>query len=355
MLRMCFLSPIYRIVRRLVIWAVYAIQRIKRQQRDLEDAVLYGNKKLKNMEPYVGWFAYDFPIPQGIGVHLYDLYFPSPLTLASFKDDLKVVEIWLRHGLGGATLKTILKEGSQGNPRPRLQEIVVDGQAGLLNALGLPGEGVAGLIKSLERSSLFAYGRPIGVSIGGHTIAEYQDNFLELHRFLSSLGDTPYYFELNISCPNTPYGQDMTQSPHLLESLLQFMRRHSDDVIGVKLSPDQSNQDLMVFVELIRPVEKTYVNLGNAPYRKCSDVGLPEQAISIGGGGQSGRGIFRRTLEMATLLAPMKVPILATGGISTASQVKALQEQGALLMGMATAVVQDPYCIPRINRALALP
>ncbi len=354
MLRMCFLSLIYRIVRRVVIWAVYGIQHVRGRQRDLEDAVLYGSRKLKEIDSYAGWLAYDFPIPQGIGVHLYDLYFPSPLTLASFKDDLKVVEIWLRHGLGGATLKTILKEVSQGNPRPRLQEVVVDGQTGFLNALGLPGEGVAGLIKSLQRSSLFTYGRPIGISIGGHAIAEYQDNFLKLHRFLSSLGDISYYFELNISCPNTPYGQDMTKLPHLLESLLQFMRKHSDEAIGVKLSPDQSNQDLLVFSELIRPVEKTYVNVGNAPYRKCSDVGLPEQAISIGGGGQSGRGIFKRTLEMATLLAPTKVPILATGGISTVSQVKALQDQGVSLMGMATAVVQDPYCIPRINRALAL-
>jgi dihydroorotate dehydrogenase len=353
---MCFLSLIYRIVRRVVIWAVYGIQRIKRQQRDLEDAVLYGNRKLKEIDSYAGWLAYDFPIPKGISIQLYDLYFSSPLTLASFKDDLKVVEIWLRQGLGGATLKTILKEASTGNPRPRLQEIVVDGQTGLINALGLPGEGVAGLIQSLRGSALFTYGRPIGISIGGHTISEYQDNFLELHRFLSSLRDISYYFELNISCPNTPYGQDMTmtKSPHLLESLLQFMRKHSDDVIGVKLSPDQSNQDLLVYAEVIKSVQKTYVNLGNAPYRKCSDVGLPEEAISVGGGGQSGPGIFKRTLEMTTILAPMKLPIVATGGVSTVFHVKALQEKGALLMGMATAVVQDPYRIPRINRALAL-
>jgi dihydroorotate dehydrogenase len=243
-----------------VIWVVYGIQRIKGQQRDLEDAVLYGTRRLKEIDSYAGWLAYDFPIPQGIGVRLYDLYFPSPLTLASFKDDLKVVEIWLRFGLGGATLKTILKEASQGNPRPRLQEIIVDGQTGLINALGLPGEGVAGLIQSLQGSSLVTYSRPIGISIGGHMITEYQDNFLELHRFLSSLGDISYFFELNISCPNTPDGQDMTKLPHLLESLLQFMRKHSDDVIGVKLSPDQSNQDLVVFAELIRSVEKTYVN-----------------------------------------------------------------------------------------------
>ena len=298
--------------------------------------------------------AYDFPVPEGIGVHLYDLYFPSPLTAAAFKDDLKVLEIWLRHGLGGVTLKTILKEVREGNPRPRLQEVRVDGERGLLNALGLPGEGVAGLIQLLQGSSLFTHGRPIGISIGGHTIAEYEHNFLELDRFLSPIGDIAYYFELNISCPNTPDGQDMTKAPHLLESLLHSMRKRSDVVIGVKLSPDQSNEDLLKFAELIRSVEKTYVCAGNASYRKCSDVGLSEQAMSIGGGGYSGRGIFGRTLEMTTILAPMKVPIVATGGIGTVAHVKALQDQGALLMGMATAVVQNPYCIPRINQQLAL-
>ncbi len=350
----CILSLAYRIIRRFVIWVVYANQRIKGQQRDLEDAVLYGDQKLKGIDSYLGRLAYDFPIPQGIGVHLYDLFFPSPLTLAAYKDDLKVIEILLRLGLGGATLKTILKEVRQGNPRPRLQEVTVNGEKGLLNAMGLPGNGISGLIQSLKESSLFAHGRPIGISIGGHTITEYQDNFLELHRSLSSVKDISYYFELNISCPNTPDGQDMTKSPHLLESLLEFMRDHSDVVIGVKLTPDQSNEDLLAFAELIKSVEKTYVNAGNALYRTCSDVGLPEQAISIGGGGYSGQGIFKRTLEMTTILAAMKVPLVATGGISTVDHVKALRDRGVALMGMATAVVHDPYCIPRINRELVL-
>jgi len=350
----CILSLTYRIIRRFVIWVVYANQRIKGQQRDLEDAVLYGDQKLKGIDSYLGRLAYDFPIPQGIGVHLYDLFFPSPLTLAAYKDDLEVIEILLRLGLGGATLKTILKEVRQGNPRPRLQEVTVNGEKGLLNAMGLPGNGISGLIQSLKESSLFAHGRPIGISIGGHTITEYQDNFLELHRFLSSIKNISYYFELNISCPNTPDGQDMTKSPHLLESLLQFMRNHSDVVIGVKLTPDQSNEDLLAFAELIKSVDKTYVNVGNAPYRTCSDVGLPEQAISIGSGGYSGQGIFKRTLEMTTILAAMKMPLVATGGISTVDHVKALRDRGVILMGMATAVVHDPYCIPRINRELVL-
>jgi len=352
MFRICLLSLAYRIVRRVVIRVAYGLQRIRGRQRDLEDAVLYGDLKLKAINTYAGRLAYDFSIPEGIGVQLYDLYFPSPLTLAAYKDDLKIIEISLRLGLGGATLKTILKEVNPGNPRPRLQEVKVDGEKGLLNALGLPGEGVAGLVESLKGSPLFTYGRPIGISIGGHSVAEYEDNFKELHRFLSSLGDIAYYFELNISCPNTPYGQDMTQSPQLLESLLRSMRRHSDAVIGVKLTPDQPNEDLLVFAELVRSVEKTFLNVGNAAYRSCSEVGLPEDAMSIGGGGYSGPGIFERTLEMVTILAPMDVPVMATGGICTVARVRALKEKGALLMGMATAVVQDLYCIPRINREL---
>ncbi len=65
----CILSLTYRIIRRFVIWVVYANQRIKGQQRDLEDAVLYGDQKLKGIDFfYLGWLAYDFPIPQGIVV-----------------------------------------------------------------------------------------------------------------------------------------------------------------------------------------------------------------------------------------------------------------------------------------------
>ena len=48
----------------------------------------------------------------------------------------------------------------------------------------------------------------------------------------------------------------------------------------------------------------------------------------------------------------MSVPLMATGGVSTADDVRAVMSSGAVLVGMATSLIQDPYRIPRINKAL---
>ena len=44
---------------------------------------------------------------------------------------------------------------------------------------------------------------------------------------------------------------------------------------------------------------------------------------------------------------------MATGGISTVHHVRAAKEAGAVLFGLATALIMDPYCVPRINCGLA--
>ena len=43
---------------------------------------------------------------------------------------------------------------------------------------------------------------------------------------------------------------------------------------------------------------------------------------------------------------------MATGGISNVNHLNALQNAGASLFGMATSLVLDPYCIPRINQTI---
>lgn len=370
------LSHFYKKYRARVIRDVYARQQQEERPQDLEEVVQEGDGSLK----FLRSFMYKFFIPDGIGVQFHDLYFPSPLTLAAFKDDLAVIDIWMRLGLGGACLKTVMKESRQGNPRPRLQEVAVNGYTCLLNAMGLPGSGVEDKIQELETTPLFRQQRPIGLSIGGNPLVEYRFVFDKLNEYIQKREDKinnprialaflnreplperirlPVYFEINSSCPNTPEGQQMTKHPELLEELVRYMRSKTDKIIGAKLSPDSSNEELVRFAELMLRHEKTYVNLGNTTFRKCIAVGLPANAISIGGGGLSGPVLFERTLEMVEAVAPTGINIIATGGIDSAQKVLELQEIGYLweidlLVGMATAVVQDMYCIPRINRQLA--
>ncbi len=113
---------------------------------------------------------------------------------------------------------------------------------------------------------------------------------LQMYFFMKGLGPNPlrsqqkipYYFEINISCPNTPEGQQMAKHPELLLELIKYLRTKTDRVIGSKLSPDLSNEQLKKFAEMVMPFDKAYVNVGNTTYRKCADIGLPADAISIG-------------------------------------------------------------------------
>lgn len=371
-------SSLYRHSRQKVIEQVYEKQHEEGRARDLEEVVEIGDKKLKTLPK----FLTSFPIPQDIGVQFHDLYFPSPLTLAAFKDDLEIIEIWMRLGLGGACIKTVMKEPREGNPRPRLQEVTVNiDERCLLNAMGLPGHGVEGEVQELEETTLFRYGRPIGFSIGGNSLEEYKEVFDKLNAWIQGrekylLGaelylawkgrrpvpterrTIPHYFTVNVSCPNTPEGQQITKHPELLEELVKYMRTKTDRVIGAKLSPDSKNQQLIAFAEMLMPHGKVYVELGNTTFRKCVDVDLPADAISIGGGGLSGPALYDRTLEMVEAVAPTGIAICATGGIDSAEKVRAVQRVGyeynvPVIVGMATAVVKDMYCIPRINRELA--
>ncbi len=333
-MRTSCLSFLYRRIRHLVIT----------QTKDLEQAIEIGDKWLQRLYPVFKSIAFQFKIPKSLETKLYDLTFSSPLTIASFKDDWTVFRIWLDMGMGGGTFKTIMTHPRNGNPKPRIIETEVDGKKCLINAMGLPGKGVSGLIDYLQKQDLTTIKKPIGFSVGGNSVTDYLQNLNRLDAFLAKK-NIPFYLEINVSCPNTPDGQDMIKHPDLLETLLEDFRRTSTTILGIKLSPDQNNEDLIEFATIIKQIPRTYINIGNTTFRKTTE-------LSIGGGGLSGPALFERTLEMTQLLSPIGVPLIATGGVSSVDNVNLLLKNGATLVGLATQLVLDPYQIPKINNKL---
>lgn len=352
MSRSALFSMGYRLFRlALLVWFRF-LARIQRKPFDFEDVVLFGDRHLSWMHSDFRYLISWFSVPKGIGAELFELKFPSPITVAAFKGELEIHDFWLSLGAGGVCLKTVMLEAREGNPRPRISEVSVDGFSGIVNALGLPGPGAQGLCESLNGSTLQRYGRPIGISIGGESLEEYGAVFEVLERELPVWVRDNYYYELNLSCPNTDSGQALLERLDLVEAFVREMRGKTRAVIGLKLSPDQSNGELLRFAEMARGVERVFLTLGNTRFRSCETLGLPVGALSRGAGGLSGGAIFNRTLEMVALLGPMGVPIIATGGISEFQQVRAVLESGASLVGMATGVIEDPYRIPCLNRRL---
>ena len=322
-------------------------------KQDLESIVDFGDKNLVKIDKYLGSLAYVFPIPKNLDVEIYDLRFESPLIASSFKSDKELIGIWLKLGLGGAILKTMMKEPRVGNTRPRLQQVRLERQACIVNALGLPGEGIESFSESMVNSSLWSHNKPLGFSIGGESLEDYLVTFDVMEGTISKQRFTNYFFELNISCPNTDSGSCIGDNIHELESLIDHIRTKSSSVVSIKISPDWSNEHLINIGEVINSKEKMIINAGNTQFKTIEYLGLNKSSLPRGGGGLSGVAIFPRTLELVNLFKDMNLKIMATGGISTIHHLMAVKNAGASLYGLATALIMDPYCVPKINHKLS--
>ena len=267
------------------------------------------------------------------------------------KKDL--IDIWLKLGLGGAVFKTIMNEKRNGNIRPRLQQVRLERQACLVNALGLPGEGVESFSNSIVYSPLWSNDKPLGLSIGGENFDNYIHCFDTIEKQLKNSSINNYFYELNISCPNTDTGSCLGDNLSDLEKLIDYMRRYSPKVISIKVSPDWEDEHLKSIGEIILAKEKMIVNAGNTQFKTIEYLGLKKDSLPRGGGGLSGLAIFPRTLQMINLFSDMNLIIMATGGISTVHHLNAARDAGATLFGMATSLIMDPYRIPKINHNLS--
>ena len=319
---------------------------------DIESIVQFGDRNLYRTDKLLGKLAFHYKIPASIEYELYDLHFKSPLIGASFKADMNILEIWLKMGLGGITHKTIMHKDRRGNQRPRLQQVRVDRQQALINSIGLPGVGVNRFSKTLPDSVLWEYKRPIGISIGGEDVEEYYSNFLKIDSKLKLKDLTCYFYELNISCPNTDTGMAIGDSTNDLETMLNQIRPKTSVPLGVKVSPDWNDNQLYQIGEIVRSYSEVFINSGNTRFVRSVDVDLKEDSMPRGGGGLSGGPLLPRTLGMIRIFRDIGIPLMATGGISTVHHVRAAKEAGAVLFGLATALIMDPYCVPRINYEL---
>ena len=342
------LSIDYRFIRRTI------INLCARRPRDLEQAIIIGDRLNSGLMHSPLRNLFKFSIPKNISASLFDLEFPSPIIAASFKDDIDALFQWQLLGLGGITYKTVLKTPSDGNKRPRIQEIQYNSHYGLINSLGLPTKGLEHFVSNFDNKQILSFNRPVGISIGGNSLDEYLDVFNKIHLKVHSLDFKKVFYEINISCPNTQDGKCLSDNLEDLSSLIRAIRSVSSNIVIVKVSPDSNDEEVLNICELLSNFEKCAINVGNTKYISTQSVGLNANEFSEEGGGLSGIALFENTLKRVELVHNnSKIPIIATGGIIDYNQVKAVQDKGAILVGMATQLVNDPFKIPQINTKLS--
>ncbi len=227
--------------------------------------------------------------------------------------------------------KTVTPARREGNSPPRIAET----DAGMLNAIGLANPGRDAFVsKVLPR--LRALGRPIWVSVGGFSAADYAETCARLD------GVT---IELNLSCPN------VDEAPETAAEIVAACRRASANPLYAKLSPHSWDVG-----ETVRAVEAAGAD-GISLVNTLRGLTLRDDlrpSLARGAGGYSGPAL--KPVALAAVHAARRateLPIVGMGGVRTGRDVLELVACGATHVALGTVLFADPDAAARVRSELA--
>lgn len=241
--------------------------------------------------------------------------------------------------LGAHVVKSLAAFAWDGNPSPRLHPA----GAGMLNAVGLQGPGVAEWVRH-DLPLLQATGARIVASIWGRSVAEYQQAAEALAGSAAALAA----IEVNLSCPNLEGRRGIfAHDPELSSAVIAAVTGHGPPV-WAKLS---ANTDRVVEVSgAVRDAGAEAVTLVNTLLGMVIDPESRRPVLGAGGGGYSGLPIHPvavRTVYDVHSTHP-DLPIVGVGGVATGAAAVELIMAGATAVQVGTANFADPRASVRV-------
>jgi dihydroorotate dehydrogenase (NAD+) catalytic subunit len=247
--------------------------------------------------------------------------------------------------VGAVVSKSIMTEPRTGNPAPRLAET----PSGLLNSVGLQGPGVHAFLQR-DLPWLLSRGARVVVSVAGQTVREYG-------ALASRLSDAAGVsaVEVNLSCPNAedagrPFGLDPGTAGAVVAAVRGSLRR--DVPVFAKLSPDVT--DIVTVARACVASGVDGLSLINVLLGMAIDPATMRPALAGAYGGLSGpaiRPVAVRCVWQVSEACP-GVPIIGTGGVRTGRDALELLLAGASMIGVGTAIINDPSACSRVLREL---
>lgn len=242
-------------------------------------------------------------------------------------------------GLGAVVTKSISADPWAGNPAPRVHQAT----AGMLNAVGLQGPGVAQWMTD-ELPALIATGATVVASIWGRSIEDYR-------RAAELLADAPAQVvavEVNLSCPNVENRSAMFA--HSVEATEAAMA--ATEGCGrprwAKLSPNAG--DLVPIVDAAVRGGADAVTLVNTVMGMAIDPATRTYRLGNGGGGLSGPAMHPVAVRAVHDVAAARpgVAIVGAGGVIDGATAAELIVAGAAAVQVGTATFADPAAPGRV-------
>jgi dihydroorotate dehydrogenase (NAD+) catalytic subunit len=234
--------------------------------------------------------------------------------------------------LGAIICKGTTPEPREGNPQPRLAET----PSGLLNSIGLQNIGVKAVIK--EKAPIWASWRvPVIVNIVGETVEDYAQLAGELDGVAGISG-----FEVNIGCPNIKAGgAEFGAKSESAAEVTATVRAATSLPVLVKLTPNTA--DIVGVAKAVAEAGADAISLINTPRGMVIDIAKRRPLLGNIFGGLSGPAIKPIALYMVyTVAGAVDVPVVGSGGITTASDALEFIMAGASAVQVGTASFTNP-------------
>ncbi|MFH1100716.1 MAG: dihydroorotate dehydrogenase [Methanobacteriota archaeon] len=266
-----------------------------------------------------------------LSTRLTSLHLKNPTILASgiLGEDAGSIHRIIKSGAGAIVTKSIGLTAREGYPNPTVVEL----ETGLLNAMGLPNPGIENYAEEMKQLT------PRTIPLIGSIYAANAEEFVTLAQRMQHYGADA--LELNLSCPHAKgYGLEIGSDPHLIHEITKKVKETVQLPVFVKLSPNVTN-----IVELAKAAESAHadgiVAINTLKAMKIDlETHTPILANKIGG--YSGRGIKPIGIRCVYEIAEhVKIPIIGTGGISTAEDALEYIMAGASAVQIGTALYSE--------------
>jgi dihydroorotate dehydrogenase (NAD+) catalytic subunit len=244
-------------------------------------------------------------------------------------------------GAGAVVTKSVGIEPRAGYSNPT----VVQAEAGLINAMGLPNPGINVYSEEIRFSKTILR-VPVIVSVFGYSAEEYS---AVAKKAVDAGADA---VELNVSCPHVKQtGAEIAQNPKLLTEVVEMVKAAINKPLIVKLTPNVA--DITIPAKAAIEAGADALTVVNTLKAIAIDTETMLPILSNVKGGLSGPAIKPVALRCVYDIAEaFEVPIIGCGGVSDWRGAVEFFLAGASAVQVGTAVAVDTEVFQTINRGV---
>ncbi len=271
------------------------------------------------------------------------LKFNNPVGLAAGLDkNAEYIDCLSKLGFGFIEVGTITPRPQPGNPKPRSFRLTKE--EGIINRFGFNNDGIDKVIENIKNSK---YDGILGINIGKNfdtpinkAVNDYLVCFRKAYLYAS-------YITLNISSPNTKNLRKLQEGDNLEELLKKIKgeQKKLNKIYGkyvpflLKISPDNTNSELMVICKLLIKHKIDGVIATNTTLSRI-EVGKSRSRNEAGGlSGLPLRAKSLNTLRFLKINLKGKIPIIGVGGVMSGEDGKEKIDNGADLIQIYSGLI----------------